>query len=130
MSERPLAVIPAWRWWTGVFVVLAVAGFLTLLAYREGLPEIFDAFPQSDKVVHFASAGMLAFFLDGALKRRTLFVIARFAVPLAAIAVLLPAGIEEFLQRYSVHRTSSFFDFAADVAGVTLLLPLSRRCAK
>lgn len=129
MSERPLAFVPAWRWWAGVLVIGAIAGYLTLLAYAERLPEAFRL-PFFDKGVHFAAAGMLAFFLDGALRRRTLVVVSGFAVPLSAALILVPAGIEEYLQRYAVTRTSSLGDFAADVAGVALLITLSRRAAQ
>jgi hypothetical protein len=130
MSERSLAVVPAWRWWTGVLLVAAIAGYTTVLAYREGLPEIFAVVWQFDKAVHFSAAGLLAFFLDGALKRRMLPRLAGVSVPMAAAAVLVPAAIEEFMQRYSLVRTSSIWDFAADVAGVAVLLPLSRRVAQ
>ena len=130
MSERPLAIVPivaAWRWWTGLLLVAAGAAYMSSLAYAEGLPAIFRVVPQFDKVVHFTVAGLLAFFLDGALGRRTLFAGSRVAVPLAAVAVLAPAGVEEYLQRYSTNRTSSIWDFAADVAGVVALVALSRR---
>jgi VanZ family protein len=116
-----------WRWWIALAVVVAAAGCLTVLAYREGLPEIFKRIPQFDKVVHFSVGGLLAVFLDGALRQRTAFTIAGVAIPLAALVVLMPAGIEEYLQRYSVHRTSSIWDFVADLLGVVVLLSLSRR---
>jgi VanZ family protein len=116
-----------WRWWIALAVVVAAAGCLTLLAYREGLPSIFARVPQSDKIVHFTIGGLLALFLDGALRQRTAFTIAGVAIPLAALVVLMPAGIEEYLQRYSVHRTSSIWDFVADLLGVVVLLSLSRR---
>jgi VanZ family protein len=116
-----------WRWWIAVAVIVAGAGCLTLLAYREGLPEIFQRIPQFDKVVHFTIGGLLALFLDGALRQRTAFTLAGFAIPLAALVVLVPAGIEEYLQRYSAHRTSSIWDFVADLLGVVVLLSLSRR---
>ena len=130
MAEDPLPVVSrasTWRSWVGVGVICAAAGWLTLLAYREGLPSIFQRVPQFDKVVHFTIGGLLALFLDGALRHRSAFTIAGVAIPVAALLVLVPAGIEEFLQRYSVHRTSSIYDFVADLLGVVLLLSLSRR---
>ena len=72
---------------------------------------------------------MVSFFLDGALRRRMIR-IAGLAVPLAAVLFLVPAGIEEFLQRYSIHRSSSLGDFAADVAGVAVFVWLSRRVGR
>ena len=116
-----------WRWWIALAVVVAAAGCLTVLAYREGLPEIFQRIPQSDKIVHFTIGGLLAVFLDGALRQRNALAIAGFAIPLAALVVLVPAGTEEYLQRYSAHRTSSIWDFAADLLGVVVLLSVSRR---
>jgi VanZ family protein len=130
MPERPLAVVAAWRWWTGLALVSAVAGYLTILAYSERLPAVFRLVPQFDKGVHFSIAGLLAGFLDGALRRRALFAASRFPVSLAAALVLVPAGIEEYLQRYATSRTSSIWDFAADVAGVVVLVSVSRRVAQ
>jgi VanZ family protein len=128
MPERPLAVVRRSMWWAGFVAITTFAVFMSSLAYTDQLPDAFriDGF---DKLVHFAMAGMLAFFLDGALARRQLPLAGKLAVPLAAAIVLVPIGVEEFLQRYTLYRTSSIWDFAADVAGVTLLVPLSRRAA-
>jgi len=114
-------------WWFGLAGSAIVAAVLSLVSYTEGLP--FDQLPHLDKVVHFGLGGTLAFFLDGALRRRMLR-IGPVAAPVAAILVLLPAGIEEFLQRYSIHRSSSLGDFAADVAGVSFFVWLSRRVSR
>jgi len=130
MLERPRAVIPAWWWWAGLLVIATIAGYLTILAYVEGLPQVFWIVPQFDKVVHFTVGGLLAFFLDGALRRRTLFRAFGLAFPLAAALVLVPAAFEEFLQRYATFRTSSIWDFVADLAGVVVLIPISRRVAR
>ncbi len=111
-------------------IVAGGGAYLTVLAYREGLPAIFGKVAQLDKVVHFATGGLLAFFLDGALRRRTAFTIGAFKVPLAALVVLVPAGIEEYLQRYATFRTSSIWDFTADFVGVVTFLALSRRVAQ
>ena len=129
MLERPLAVVPPWRWWAGLLVVTGVAGWLTVRAYREGLPAYLNRVWQFDKVMHFVIAGLMAFFLDGALGRRALVVGGR-AIPFAAIALLVPLGTEECLQGLSVLRTPSIWDFAADVAGVLVFIPLSRRAAR
>jgi hypothetical protein len=114
-------------WWFGLLGSGLVAAVLSLVSYSEGLP--FDRVPHLDKVVHFGLGGALAFFLDGVLRRRMLRV-GPIAAPLAALLVLLPAGIEEFLQRYSINRTSSWADFAADVAGVSFFVWLSRRVSR
>lgn len=127
MSERPFPVSPTWPWWSGFGAASAMAVSLSALAYREGLPAIFQLVPQFDKVVHFTTAGLLVFFLDGALRRRSAFTIGGRAISVAALVILVPAGIEEYLQRYSVHRTSSIWDFVADLLGALVFLALSRR---
>jgi VanZ family protein len=133
MSERLLVaprVVPPWRWWLGFGVVVALATMMSALAYTDRIPTAFVRVFQYDKGVHFATAGMLAFFLDGALRRRKAFAASGHALPLAAVIILVPAAIEEYLQRYSQYRTSSIWDFAADLAGVAVLIPLSRLAAR
>jgi hypothetical protein len=78
-----------WRWWIGVVLIFGGAACLTLLAYREGLPDFIQRIPQSDKVVHFGIGGLLAFFLDGALRRGNAFTIAGFVADLLGVVVLL-----------------------------------------
>ena len=116
-------------WWLGFATSALVAGSLSLLAYVEGIPTTAAGIPQIDKVLHFTIGGMLAFFLDGLLRRRMIPARSkgRVSVPLAAMLILVPAAIEEFFQRYSPNRSSSFGDFAADVAGVALAIWFSRR---
>jgi hypothetical protein len=130
MAERSVRVVPPWAWWAGFALVAAAALWLTQRAYRFGLPAVLNTIWQSDKAMHFVIAGLLAFFLDGALARRAAFTIAGFAVPLAALLVLVPTGIEECLQTLSELRTASGWDYAGDVAGVAALIPLSRRLAR
>lgn len=129
MSGRSLAVVPAWRWWTGFGVVVVIAMGASLVAYGPGLPDVFGRY-HIDKLLHFLFAGFLAFFLDGAVTRRGAFRILGHVVPLAAVLVIVPTGAEEFAQRYFIERTSSLVDFLADVAGVAVFIPLSRRAAK
>ena len=115
-----LSIRERWRWWAGFVVVSAVALYLTFRAYQEGLPSVFRH-DGVDKVVHFWIAGLLALFMNGGLGRRVVFG----RVPLAAVLVLVPTGLEEIAQGFSVHRTSSIWDYAADVAGVFVFLWLS-----
>jgi polysaccharide biosynthesis protein VpsQ len=126
-DARPL-IGPA-VWWFGLAATVLVTAVLSLLSYAQGMPAAFDEVPQLDKALHFGLGGSLAFFLDGALRRRALRV-GPVSLPLASVLLLVPAGIEEFLQRFSTYRTSSIADFAADVAGVTLFIWLSRRVSR
>jgi hypothetical protein len=116
-------------WWLGLVASVLVAGALSLDAYAEGLPAVFDTIPNLDKALHFTLAGTITFFLDGALRRRMVH-LGFVAVPLAALLFLVPAGMEEFLQRFSANRSSSFGDFAADVAGVATFIWISRRIGR
>ncbi|HVH44061.1 MAG TPA: VanZ family protein [Labilithrix sp.] len=116
-------------WWLGLAASGLVAATLSLDAYVEGLPPVFEEIPHLDKTLHFALAGVLTFFLDGVLRRRMIR-LGPVSVPLAAVLFLVPAAIEEFLQRFSVNRSSSVGDFAADAAGVAFFVWLSRRVGR
>jgi hypothetical protein len=104
-------------------LLLVVAG--SALAYSGAMPRWLVP-GNMDKVLHFSMAATLVFFADGALGRRALFAAHR-SPPLAAVVVLVPLGVEEYLQRLSQLRTSSIWDFAADLAGVALGILASRR---
>jgi VanZ family protein len=114
-------------WWIGFALAVALALLLSFAAYTERLPSALAA-GQSDKVIHLLVAGLLAFFLDGALARRNVVVVGA-PVSLAATLVLAPAALEEFLQRFSTTRESNVWDFAADVVGVAFFTWCSRRLA-
>ena len=80
--------------------------------YRD-LPTSLPAVPHLDKLGHAVLIGPIAFFLDGALNHRTL--LRGHAFPrLAPVAVLIVAGVEEYLQRLSPRRTSDWADFLAE----------------
>jgi VanZ family protein len=113
-----------WLWWAGFGAFAIVTMILTALAYREGLPELVR---RNDKATHFVLAGCLVFFLDGLLQRRSIPLGGKIVLSVAWVAVLLPAGVEEYLQRYATFRTSELGDWLADVAGATTFLWLSRR---
>ena len=100
----------------GLGVSLAIVVTVSAIAYVGGLPDWFGR-GNVDKVLHFTMTATLMFFTDGVLRRRAAFR-SRFAPPLSAIVVLLPVGVEEYLQRLSVNRSSSIWDFVADVLGV------------
>jgi VanZ family protein len=128
-AQAPSARIRRFVWWLGFGTSALVAGSLSLLAYAEGIPTTLDGVPQIDKGLHFGIGGMLAFFLDGVLRRRMLRVLS-ISLPLAAVVILVPAAIEELLQRFSPNRSSSFADFAADLTGVAVGVWISRRVAR
>lgn len=116
-----VAAAPQRTWWLAFALVCCVTALLSAISYAGQMPGIVPE-TNLDKVVHFVVGGALATTLDGALKRRSIGFL-----PIAVPAVLVPAGIEEWLQRYSDTRTSSLGDFAADVAGVVVCTWLARR---
>ena len=110
----------------GFLAHLSLVVLISLGAYLGVLPTSLPAVPHFDKLGHAILIGGLAFFLDGALDHRRLS--PGLAFPrLGPTLVLVAAGIEEYLQRFSSRRTSDPWDFAADVVGVCFFAWLSRR---
>jgi hypothetical protein len=110
----------------GFAAQLTLVVLVSIGAYAGILPTSISAVPHLDKLGHALLIGPIAFFLDGALDHRTLF--RGHAFPrLAPVAVLIVAGIEEYLQRLSPRRTSDWADFLADVVGVCFFTWLSLR---
>lgn len=95
-------------------------------AYAGILPTEIKALPYYDKVMHFLLVGTFGFFLEGALGHRTI-VRVPFVPRLAPTLALVLAGTEEYLQRYSPRRSSSWSDFAANATGILVGAWLARR---
>jgi VanZ family protein len=100
-------------------LVVAIAA----AAYAGVLPTTLSQFPHADLLAHAVLIGLLAFFLDGALGLRA---VAGF-VRVGPALVLACAAVEEYAQRFSPRRTSSWSDFAADVVGVVFFAWLAGR---
>ncbi len=115
-------------WAVGLAVSIAIVITGSAFAYAGALPMWFAA-GNVDKGLHFAMASALAFFTDGVLARRAL-VPGKILLPLAPVVVLVPVGIEEYLQRLSDVRSSSIWDFTADVLGVVAGTLASRAVAR
>lgn len=114
------------RWWLAVGSAVACALAMGHVAYARGVPG-FVAAVGVDKALHFAMGAILAGLLDGALRGRGVVARGRAAtMPLAALLVIVPVGIEEWAQRFSTTRTSCIEDFLADVFGVIVGIGLSR----
>lgn len=115
------------------FFQLGLATHLTLVfliglgAYLGVLPTFIGAIPHSDWAMHALLIGGLAFFFDGAIDHRPL---AFGKGSLAGAAVLALAGIEEWAQRFSHRRSSSWGDFIADAIGVVFFVWLARRISR
>jgi VanZ family protein len=108
----------------GLIAQTAFVLLTSLGAYLGSLPTQLPSWPHADLAGHAVLVGMVAFFLAGALALRGR------AGWIAPVAVLACAGIEEWAQRFSPLRSSSWVDFAADVIGVCVLSWLARACTR
>lgn len=111
MEKRPLLLFSA-------FVVLIAITVLSLLPPKSGME-----LPSNDKVGHFLAYGTFAMnisLLFNRWKKELLF---------SLIGIVLYGILIEFLQGF-VRRETSFYDFLANTAGVTIgvtIITLFRR---
>lgn len=108
-SHRPSRAL---HFCVAVFVVVA----LSVAAYSGRIPSLVTGHG-IDKVVHATMGATLTFLLARALRGRAV---------LAALLVLLPLAVDEYLQRFSHMRSSDWGDLAADVAGALLAIAIHR----
>lgn len=99
---------------------------ISLGAYAGVLPTQIKALPYYDTIMHFLLVGMFGFFLDGALAHRALVRVA-FVPRLGPALALGLAGSEEYLQRLSRNRSSSWSDFAANATGILVCSFIAKR---
>lgn len=97
-------------------VTLPVYWGLLFLATHYPRVRIPGEIPHSDKLIHFAAFGLLAFLFWRALRPRTNRFIA-WAGPL----LIGYAGLDEWLQQF-VGRFTDFNDFIANTAGIVAVL--------
>jgi undecaprenyl-diphosphatase len=109
-----------------LWLQLAVALLVTMMAYLDILPERLLAWEYSDKVFHFLLAGSMGFWLSlwpgkYDLVRGSV----RVTLPLMIFVSLV--AVEEALQEFSPVRSRDMTDFAADAAGLLFFWWLSTR---
>ena len=110
----------------GLFCHTALIVAIAAGAYAGVLPTQIKVLPFYDLVMHFLLVGMFGFFLDAALAHRPI-VAAPFVPRLGPAIALLLAAAEEYLQRLSPRRSSSWGDFAANAAGILVCAWLAKR---
>lgn len=113
-----------WRWllWPQVGVVAVI----TQIAYLNLMPWRLLTWPLADKVLHFVLFGLVVFWLSLWLEGRAV-QLGRWLTPLALLAPLTIASLEEIAQAWSPHRTTSLEDWLCDLAGMLFFWWLSRR---
>lgn len=107
----------------GLALQVAVVGSLSLLAYVGGLPR-WRFLNQYDYVLHAVLVGPIALWLDGIFAYRD--VSRRVPVPLGPAIIAAFAVTEEYLQRYSPLRTSTWKDFFGNLIGIVVFTVLGR----
>jgi VanZ family protein len=97
-----------------LFILLVIVGadMGSLSPYLRG---IYD-FPGGDKIGHFTLYGILAFLLARAFPRSLQF--GPLSAPVAIIALVIFATLEEYTQRFFSTRTSDLFDLIFSFLGI------------
>jgi VanZ family protein len=109
-----------------LFIVIIIIGADngSLASYLRG---IYD-FPGGDKIGHFTLYGIMAFLLARAFPQPIR--LGRIAIPIAILALLVFAALEEYSQKFFPTRTSDIVDFAFSFIGIvtgTWLASLHKR---
>lgn len=128
LARDSLALVTRRLFRLGFALQLGLDFLIGLGAYTGKLPTSLPQVPHIDLLFHAILIGLLGGLLDGALGFRR--VVPALAFPrLGAVLVLVVAGIEEYAQRFSPRRSSTYSDFFADVVGVLFFSWLARRVA-
>lgn len=110
----------------GLVCHTALIACISAAAYAGVIPTKVAVFPEFDLVMHLVLVGTWGFFLDGALGHRVL-VTVPFVPRLGPGVALALAATEEYLQRFSPRRSSTWSDFAANATGILIGAWLARR---
>ena len=97
-----------------IFILFIVVGADngSLSSYLRG---IYD-FPGGDKIGHFTLYGVMAFLLARAFPKPLQ--LGRLSMPMAVIALIVFAALEEYSQKFFPTRTSDIVDFAFSLLGI------------
>lgn len=99
-----------------IALTAGLAVLMSLVAYAGHIPTSVAAHG-IDKVLHFAMSFLLALALGRALRGR---------VRLGALLVFAVLALDEYLQRFSAHRSSDWGDLLADLVGCVLAVAIAR----
>lgn len=113
---------PDWRWllWPQIAFVIVI----TLMAYLGYLPRWLLQWPLADKVIHFLLFGAVVFWLNLWLKGQSVSV-GRWVMPIAILAPLSIATLEEGMQFFSPIRSADPTDLTSDLLGMLFFFWLS-----
>lgn len=108
-----------------LWLQIAVAILVTMMAYLNILPTHLLRWPYADKVLHFLLFGSITFWLYLWWPNLVL-PLGKWAVPVAILLPITIAFLEELLQGLSPLRTASLTDLAFDLAGMICFYLLAR----
>lgn len=103
---------------TLLIATISWAIYMANAGQQHALIDFVRDLPHGDKVGHFLLFGLLALFLNLALRFRCISV-ARISLPVASLLVCGVAVSEEISQIYLPTRSFDLMDIAADFAGIT-----------
>ena len=108
---------------------VAILITISVLAYSHKIPAIVTKIPYYDIIGHFLLFGIAALLAHRALKRKVIKIFIVF-VPLGPAIVTLIVFAEEFFQRFSQYRSSSYADLIADICGILFFYYLDKQLAR
>ena len=107
-----------WRWAIAFMIYIGILVVISILAYRNQLPQMLTI---NDKLGHFVLFGLAGFLSHRALKQRSLRAY-RLAIPLGPLLVGLLVIIDEGLQSLSANRSSGMDDLWANWIGIIIFI--------
>lgn len=115
---------PDWRWllWPQIAFVMVI----TLMAYLGYLPWWLLGWPLADKAIHFLLFGAVVFWLNLWLKGQSV-AVGQWAIPVAILAPISIAAVEEGIQFFSPIRSADPTDLASDLLGMLFFFWLSNK---
>jgi undecaprenyl-diphosphatase len=122
LLHEPMPGIQKARWLLCFQIALAL--FVTHMAYLNLIPWRYLRWPYADKVFHVLLFGAITLWLNLWLRGRAMHV-GRWSLPVAIALPFTVALIEECLQSLSPYRTFDLFDLSCDLLGMGLAWWLS-----
>jgi undecaprenyl-diphosphatase len=124
LQHEPLAGIHKLRWLLCFQIALAL--FVTHMAYLNLIPWRYLSWPFADKVFHALLFGAITLWLNLWLRGRAMR-LGPCALPIAVALPFAVALVEECLQAFSPYRTFDMFDLSCDFIGMTAAWWLSNQ---
>jgi polysaccharide biosynthesis protein VpsQ len=113
------------HWYLFSFYTVSIL-FVLISAYMGIIPTEIGIVPMYDSIGHFVLYGVWFYLLHRALNKK-IFIVLKFAIPVAFLILLPIVTLEEFAQKFASTRTFSLIDLLWGFAGMYLFWFLTRR---